>query len=98
MNENLGKLIKYKDFKIKSWCDDVISLWKFFINTVKENGIIVEIGVHGGGSLLKTADLLINKNIKLFGIASFLLKFETNIYISQPNFLKRPNIPTINIT
>ena len=37
-------------------------------------------------------------NIKWFGIASFLLKFETNIYISHPNFLKRPNIPTINIT
>ena len=69
MDENLGTIIKYKDFKIKSWCNDIIDLWKNYIkNNVKENGIIVEIGVHGGGSLLKTADLLINKNIKLFGI------------------------------
>ena len=47
------------------------------------------------GSTAKSANKI---NIKWFGIASFLLKFETNIYISQPNFLKRPNIPTINIT
>lgn len=69
MNEDLGRKIKYRDFKIKSWCLDVVDLWKNYIkNNVKEGGIIVEIGVHGGGSLLKTADLLINKNIKLFGI------------------------------
>ena len=30
--------------------------------------MIIEIGVHGGSSLLKTADLLINKKIKLLGI------------------------------
>ena len=47
------------------------------------------------GSTAKSAN---NINIKWFGIASFLLKFETNIYISHPSFLKRPNIPTINIT
>lgn len=69
MDENLGRLTKYKDFEIKSWCSDINPVMKNFINkNVKENGIIVEIGVHGGASLLKTADLLINKNIKLFGI------------------------------
>uniref|UniRef100_A0A6C0LX61 Methyltransferase n=1 Tax=viral metagenome TaxID=1070528 RepID=A0A6C0LX61_9ZZZZ len=61
--------MKYRDFKIKSFCGDILDLWENYIkNNVKEGGVIVEIGVHGGGSLLKTADLLINKNIKLFGI------------------------------
>ena len=69
MDENLGILLQYRDFKIKAWCKDVVDVWKNFINTnIKEDGIIVEIGVHGGGSLLKTADLLIDRNIKLYGI------------------------------
>ena len=68
INENLGSKLDYRDFKVSSFCSDISELSKEFLRELKDDSIAVEIGVHGGFSLLKTFDIIDGKNIKLFGI------------------------------
>lgn len=71
MDENLGGLYPYRHHFIKSWSTDIPYIKKYIEEKFTDNQIertIVEIGVQGGGSLLKTFDLIENKNVKLFGI------------------------------
>ena len=69
MDENLGANLTYRDFKIKSWCID-IPIIKECINSMNFDSRvnIVEIGVHGGGSLLRTFDEIEGRNCSLYGI------------------------------
>lgn len=69
MDENLGQLLKYRDFQIKSWCSDIPNIKKILSEIGLEKKLtIVEIGVHGGGSLLLTYDLIQNTDSIIFGI------------------------------
>lgn len=71
MDENLGGLYPYRQHLIKSWSTDIPYIKKYIEEKFMDNQIertIVEIGVQGGGSLLKTFDLIENENVKLFGI------------------------------
>jgi hypothetical protein len=71
MDDSLGIMLKYRDFDITACCHDVVDIFKnYIIHNINENGIIVEIGVQGGASFLKTADVILstNKHIKLYGI------------------------------
>jgi predicted O-methyltransferase YrrM len=71
IDDSLGTMLKYRDFEITACCHDVVDVLKnYVINNINEEGIIVEIGVQGGASFLKMADVILttNKNIKLYGI------------------------------
>jgi len=69
IDENLGKLINYRDFQIKSWCTDIPNIKRLLTQLGLEKKLtIVEIGVHGGGSLLLTYDLIENTNSVIIGI------------------------------
>jgi len=69
MDENLGKLINYRDFQIKSWCTDIPNIKRLLTQLGLEKKLtIVEIGVHGGGSLLLTYDLIENTDSVIIGI------------------------------
>jgi cephalosporin hydroxylase len=69
MDENLGQLINYRDFQIKSWCSDIPNIKKLLLEIGLEKKLtIVEIGVHGGGSLLLTYDLIQNTDSVIIGI------------------------------
>lgn len=69
MDENLGALIPYREHQIKSWCTDIPQIKDFFIDkNFKDHMNIVEIGVHGGASLLMTFDIIEGKNCTLTGI------------------------------
>lgn len=71
MDDNLGGLYTYRQYKIKGWSNSVPNIEKY-IQKEFTNGqtqrIIIEIGVQGGCSLLKTFDLIEGKNVKLYGI------------------------------
>lgn len=66
MDNNLGRKRKYRNYKISAQCKDICNVWKNYIKNLN-NGTIVEIGVHGGYSLLRTHDEA-NKNNKIYGI------------------------------
>jgi hypothetical protein len=80
MDENLGTLIDYRDFKVKSWCTDIPNI-KDVLSRIElsEESKIVEIGVHGGGSFLLTFDLIEGNDTKLFGIDCWERIHETGI-------------------
>ena len=70
-DDTLGWIYKYRDFEIKGWDCNIVDVFKKYIeHNVEENGIVVEVGVQGGQSFLKTADMILttNKHIKLYGI------------------------------
>jgi len=70
-DDTLGGIYKYRDFEIKGWDCNIVDVFKKYIeHNVEENGIVVEVGVQGGQSFLKTADMILttNKHIKLYGI------------------------------
>lgn len=68
INENLGSISKYKHYNIKGWAGDFVPEWKEYLKTL-QNAKIIEIGVHGGASLLLTDDILSkNSDNKLYGI------------------------------
>jgi len=69
MDENLGSILNYRDYKIKSWCHDIPVIKNCISKLNFEEKInILEIGVHGGGSFLMTFDIIENKNCNLIGI------------------------------
>lgn len=68
MDHNLGYLIKYRDYEIKSWCIDIPNIRDILSQLDLENSNIVEIGVHGGASLMLTFDIVEGKNCKITGI------------------------------
>ena len=110
MDDNLGALIPYRNFYIKSWCQDIPLIKKClsFKDTSLELNI-VEIGVQGGGSLLKTFDLIENKKVNLWGIDiwEYSVDFGSNGYpkefwteesrIRSSNLLKECRINLENI-
>jgi len=69
IDEKLGMTANYEGYTLSSFCSDIDQFAKdYIINNINEGDILLEIGVHGGFSLLKTFDLIKNKNIALFGI------------------------------
>jgi len=110
MDDDLGGIIPYRNFYIKSWCRDIPILKKYlFFKNFESELNIVEIGVQGGGSLLKTFDIIENKNVKLWGIDiwEYACDFGSNGYpkefwteesrIRSSNLLKECRINLENI-
>lgn len=68
MTLNIGKIHKYKGCPVRGWFSPAQKQW--YQDTVRKikNGVIVEIGVYGGASILSIADICVaNKNI-IFGV------------------------------
>jgi hypothetical protein len=93
MDENLGGLLEYRDFKIKSWCTDIPNI-KNILSKINLNNDtkIVEIGVHGGGSFLLTFDLIENKNCTLTGIDCWEKITERKINGIDNNFWSKESL------
>jgi len=69
INRNLGAKIDYRNHTISTFCSDVDPFSKdFILSNINEGDVLVEIGVHGGYSLLKAFDLIEGRNIKIYGI------------------------------
>lgn len=69
MNKNLGTKVKYRDFSISTWPSDIPDKAKDYIKAnIKENSKLLEIGVHGGFTLLKIFDLVNGIDCKIYGI------------------------------
>lgn len=65
---NLGKEHCYKGYKVMGWFKPTQKDW--YVEQIKKikNGIVVEIGVYGGASILSVADIAKNNGVKIYGI------------------------------
>jgi hypothetical protein len=67
MDENLGTILSYENFHISSQG----SLPKealTYLENIEEPGIVVEIGVHAGWTLLQAFSVIKNKDVRIYGI------------------------------
>ena len=78
MNENLGSMLDYYDFSISSQGQLPIKALEI-LESLEEESIAVEIGVHAGWTLLQMFEKVKNKDIKVFGIDCWELIDQINI-------------------
>ncbi len=80
MQDN-SKVYKHKTYTVKGWFNDQKKNW--YIEKCKKikDGIIVEIGVYGGASILSIADFCAQTNTKIYGIDPWEL---LNLYNERP--------------
>jgi len=64
-----GRNINHKGFIVKGWGYNEQQL-KWYKEKLRKskNGIVVEIGVYGGASILSVIDVCVNNNITIYGI------------------------------
>ena len=68
MKDEWGRKIMYKGYELRGWVTpDRLRQYTGFIEGIK-GGIIVEVGVYGGASLLPLVDLCTKNENKLYGI------------------------------
>ena len=73
-----GKEIKHKNHTIKGWAS--VEQRKFFKNEARKvkNGVIVEVGVYGGASILEIVDICTENNNKIYAIDPWELVSNSN--------------------
>lgn len=76
MDLNIGKYRDFKGYKILGWTSDHQVNWYNKLASNVRNGIIVEVGVYGGQTLLGISDTCQKNNTKLYGVDPWeLLEF-----------------------
>lgn len=68
MELNIGYEREFRGHKILGWTSDAQVAWYNRLAKNVKNGIVVEIGVYGGHTLLGISDVCAKNNNKLFGI------------------------------